>query len=230
MLLRRAWLHKVITNALNDVAPPDRPRISDWSLPPVLPPWLSADVRDAVSRELRDAVRTAEPLGRDRATHFELLGLRDGARLSRGTAQIGPLAGVAYEAPLLDDHVAEAVLAVRREDRDTPVEWKPMMKAAMKGLLPDDFLRRTTKVGGSAQSVRGFAAHLPEFRTLLESSGLADSGLIDMTALADTTRPDPKAMPPQHIHKALNAAVFLRNQAAGRELGEDEGDMIGGKR
>ncbi|WP_159058932.1 asparagine synthase-related protein [Streptomyces caeruleatus] len=226
----RQWLRKVITDALNDVVPPELPRVSDWAMPPALPPWLSADVRETVAVKLRDLARTAEPLGRDRATHFELLTLRDGARLTRGAGQIGPHAGVAYDAPLLDDHIAEAVLAVRREERDTPMEWKPLMKAAMRGLLPDEFLRRTSKVGGSAQSVRGFAAHLPDFRALMESSGLASSGLIDMTKLADTTRPDPKAMPPTHMHKALNMAVFLRNQAGSRAFDRGEGDMIGGQR
>ncbi|WP_433259753.1 asparagine synthase-related protein (plasmid) [Streptosporangium sp. CA-135522] len=216
----REWLRKAVTNALGGSATPELPRISDWSMPLGLPPWLSADARDVVAAKLRDVTRVAEPLGPDRAAHWELFTLRVAARLVRGTSQLGPRCGVVYDAPLLDDHVAETVLAVRREERDTPVEWKPLMKAAMRGLLPDEYLRRTTKTGGSAQAVRGFAAHHEDLRALCDSSGLASSGLIDMTKLAEQARPDPKTRPPHEINKAFNMAMFLCNQT---RLGERRG-------
>ena len=79
--------------------------------------------------------------------------------------------GVHYDGPLVDDHVVEAVLAVRHEERDTPIEWKPLMKAAMKNLLPDDYLRRTNKVGGSPQSLRGYAANYDQLVAIWEESG-----------------------------------------------------------
>lgn len=215
------WLREITAAALNGMESPDMPRISDWSPPLKLPPWLSADARDALTARFRDIVTEAEPLGPDRAAHRELYMLRDGAKVARGSSQLGPRAGVAYEAPLFDDHIAEAVLAVRREERVTPVEWKPLMKAAMRGLLPDAFLRRSTKVGGGPQAVRGFAAHYGDLHTLCESSGLSCSGLIDMATLTEAADPDPKAMPPRHVHEIFNTALFLGNQACSRDFADD---------
>ena len=65
-------------------------------------------------------------------------------------SQVGLHKGIGYESPLMDDHVVEAVLSVAYIDRDSPIEWKPLMKAAMRGILPDEYLLRTTKVGGIA--------------------------------------------------------------------------------
>ncbi|WP_052422645.1 asparagine synthase-related protein [Nonomuraea candida] len=206
------WLRRNIARALAGAPRSEIPRISDWSTPPRLPPWLSADARAMVAAAFRETAGAATPLGPDRAAHLELFLLREGARIARGLGQLGPPFGVAYDAPLLDDHVAEAVLAVRREERDTPVEWKPLMKAAMTGLLPAEFLRRTSKVGGSAQAVRGIADHHGELLALFEESGLPASGLVDPDGLAAALRPDAKAMPPAHVFEAVNMAVFLRNQ------------------
>ncbi|GAB3457925.1 lasso peptide isopeptide bond-forming cyclase [Streptomonospora sediminis] len=209
----RTWLYRAVTTGLSTDSP-DFPRISDWSPPTRLPPWLSADGRHVVAAKLREVAGAAAPLGADRGAHVELFMLREGARSARGLGQVGPAAGVVHDSPLLDDRVAEAVLAVRREERDSPAEWKPLMKAAMRGLLPEESLRRTTKVGGSPQAVRGFAAHHGELRALYDESGLTDRGLVDMDKLAETTRPDPKAAPPPHVFEAINTAMFLRNQVA----------------
>ncbi len=225
----RAWLQRSLTATLDGIPPPDLPRISDWSLPVALPPWLSADARDAVIAKLREAARSAYPLGQDRATHAEMSLLRNGAQTARSANQLGPQFGVAFEAPLLDDHITEAVLTVRREERDSPVEWKPLIKEAMKSLLPQEYLRRTTKIGGSAQAVRGFASHQEDIRRLCDSSGLPELGLIDMDRLAEATRPDPTAMPSAHIFEVINMAVFLRNQAHHRALDTSEDDMSGSR-
>ncbi|MGS2647745.1 asparagine synthase-related protein [Streptosporangium sp. LJ11] len=213
----RSWLQGIITTALEGTQSLELPRISDWSPALELPPWLSVHARDALIVKLRDIASTAEPLGPDRAAHMELSMLRDAAPVVRGFHQLGHRAGVAHDAPLFDDQVAEAVLTVRREERVSPLEWKPLMKAAMRGLLPDEFLRRSSKVGGAAQAVRGFSAHYEELLTLCESSGLPALGLIDMAKLVETTRPDPKAMPPAHFTPALFTALFLRNQTRDQE-------------
>ncbi|MCI2423728.1 asparagine synthase-related protein [Saccharopolyspora sp. K220] len=205
------WFTDAVSDAVNGVKRPDGLRIDDWAPPLSIPPWLSADARAAVVCELREVSATAEPHDAELAAHFDIASLRDAGRLVRGTGQLGQPVGVAYEAPLLDDHVVEAALAVRREERDSPLEWKPMMKAAMRGLLPDDYLRRTTKVGGAPQSARGYAAHFDDIVAICEGSGLADIGLIDMDRFSSEAKPDAKAIPSNRVHETINAAVFLRN-------------------
>lgn len=207
----RKWLIDNVRNALNGVKPPDLPGINDWGPPLTFPSWLSADARRAVVKKLLEASDGAEPHDAALAGHIDIASVRDAGRLVRGSGQLGHPVGVAYEAPLLDDHVVEAALAVRREERDSPLEWKPMMKAAMKGLLPEDYLRRTTKIGGSPQATRGYAAHYEDIVGLCETSGLADSGLIDMQKFFSNTKPDEKIAPSNRIHETINVAMFMRN-------------------
>ncbi|MCT1891870.1 asparagine synthase-related protein, partial [Brevibacterium luteolum] len=97
--------------------------------------------------------------------------------------------GIDFESPLLDDRVVEAVLSVRYEERDTPTEWKPLMKSAMEGLLPGEYLRRTNKIGAGPQPVRGYSTHFQSLRRLWEYSGLLDNGLFDSNALLESAAP-----------------------------------------
>ncbi|WP_432512830.1 asparagine synthase-related protein [Kineococcus sp. SYSU DK001] len=215
------WLSAVTEDAVTGVAPPEVPSTSDWSTRPTLPPWLSQDARASVIDHLRTAAADAEPLDTDRAVHLDLSFLRDAGRLVRGTAQIGQPIGVAYESPLMDDRVAEAVLAVRREERDTPLEWKPLMKEAVRDLLPPEYLRRVNKVGGSPQAVRGYAAHHRTLLELCEDSGLVQAGVLDLDRFAAASAPDALASPTTHVHATVNAALFLRNLRTGSATAGD---------
>lgn len=208
------WLQQVCVAALHGEDTDPGLRVDDWSARPRLAPWLGQDAR-AHLRATVDRLHDTAPLHPTRAGHADLFYVRDAARLVRGTAQLGHGVGVAYEAPLLDDRVVEAALAVRRDERDTPLEWKPLMKEAMAGVLPDAYLRRTNKVGGGPQSVRGWARHHEALMSLVEESGLLDRGLVDRDALRSTTRPRERETPPTHLHHVVNAALFLRNQQDG---------------
>lgn len=213
----RQWLRDTAAAALDDrTSRRAVPGLNDWSPPMALPPWLSQAGVDIVRDRVRRALPAAEPLDPTMAGHTDLYFIRDAGRLVRSTAQLGTPLGVAYEAPLLDDGVVEAALAVRREQRDNPLEWKPLMKAAMRGLLPDDYLKRTSKVGGGPQSVRGYRRHYDQLIGLMESGGLFDTGLVDRTRLIESTTPSEWETPAHHIHQAVNAAVFLRNNATHR--------------
>ncbi|MBY6687163.1 hypothetical protein HQ305_16515 [Rhodococcus sp. BP-149] len=205
------WLRDSLAAALDRSSTRSAPGLNDWSAPASLPPWFSDDGR-ARLREL--LAHSPAPLGATRADHADLFYVRDAARLTRGTAQLGQPLGVAYESPLLDDHVVEATLAVRRDERDTPLEWKPLMKAAMRELLPDEYLLRTNKVGGGPQSVRGYAAHHHALVALVEDAHLLDTGIIDSASFRGTSAPSEREAPPPHIHPALNLSVFLRNRTA----------------
>lgn len=207
----RQWLAE-----LADTAPSTRMERTEvgfqWELGFTWPRWLtSASVHSARERIAQLAAETT-PLGPDRAAHSELAMVRDGARLVRGTRQLGEQAGVEFETPYFDDRVLAACLAVRRAERVSPKEFKPLIKEAMRGLLPDEFLRRTTKTGGTAQSARGYAAHHPELLELCTGSELVRRGVVDPDALREHARPVPGQRPDLNIDSTLTCAVFLRNR------------------
>lgn len=210
----RQWLMGSLDEARRGVQGPDVPRINDWSPPLHLPGWLSRDAREAVVQSVLLASETATPLDSTLAGHLDLYSLRDAGRLVRTASQLGQHQEVSYEAPLLDDHVVEAVLSVRREDRDSPLEWKPMMKSAMATLLPESYLRRTSKIGGAPQAVRGWATHQERLVSLCEESGLHEAGLVDIDRFVRATRPSSTSPPTNRMHGLINVALFLRTMPA----------------
>lgn len=207
----RNWLADDCQRAVHDVSGSSIPSLNDWSVPLGLPQWISPSMRKEIFERLQSVAAEAEPLGSTLAEHFDLYTLRQAGYLTRGMMMTGRSYGVDYESPLLDDRVVEAVLSVRYEERDTPTEWKPLMKSAMEGLLPSEYLRRTNKIGAGPQPVRGYSAHFPSLRRLWEHSGLLDSGLFDSNALLEAAEPKATAPPAGYFHALTDTAVFLRN-------------------
>ncbi|CAL9541690.1 hypothetical protein SUDANB145_04235 [Streptomyces sp. enrichment culture] len=187
----------------------------EWDQRVSLPRWLSEDAAAALSARLRDLSAHAEPLGPDRARHAELAMVRDGSRIVRGTQQFAAALGMPFEAPFFDDRVVEACFAVRHEDRYTPMEFKPLIKAAMRGSLPDAFLRRSSKMGGSAQAARGLRDHWPVVLDIVEQSPLTSRGIIDFSAFASGESPQHMGTRDASIDATVNCAVFARNHLAG---------------
>ncbi|WP_129768994.1 asparagine synthase-related protein [Streptomyces sp. L-9-10] len=210
----RAWLRRTVREArrVREVKSDLR---MEWDQPVALPRWLSRDAAAALLARLGELAASAEPLGADRALHAELAMVRDGSRIIRGTQQYAATLGMPFEAPFFDDRVVEACFAVRHEERDSPMEFKPLIKAAMRGLLPDEFLRRGSKMGGSVQAARGLRDHWPTLLELCEQSPLTTRGVIDFDALATGESPQHMGTRDAFLDATVNCAVFARNQPAG---------------
>ncbi|MEU0812317.1 asparagine synthase-related protein [Streptomyces sp. NPDC005970] len=191
----------------------------EWDFPIKLPRWLTRHAITLISRRVAEVAEEVVPLGPDRARHDELNVVRGGTNLVRGAQQFAASLGVPYEAPFFDDRVVEAAFAVRHEERATPMEFKPLMKAAMRNALPADFLSRTTKTNGTTQGVRGLRDHWPYLRDLCAQSLLVELDILDMTALADSLRPEQMRAEDYFLDTTLNTVVFLRthNRHARRE-------------
>jgi asparagine synthase (glutamine-hydrolysing) len=86
----------------------------------------------------------------------------------------------------------------------------------MRGLLPDDFLRRTTKTGGGAQTSRGIRAYEPELFGICRDSILAERRIIDLDQVREHAFPRERWMPVRDIDATLICAVFARNHTGGR--------------
>ena len=208
----RQWYTDTIDRAAEDVSGTrlPMPRLSDWSIPIEFTPWLAEDTRATLMRDLTHLATISDPLGARPSDHFDLYFIRDAAKVARGMGQIGSEAGVLLDAPLLDDHVVEAVMGVAYHERDSPLEWKPLMKAAMTGLLPDDYLMRTTKVGGDPQSLRGFNDNYPSLVRLWDEAGLFEHGLLDRDRFFNDVQPSATKAPSRFVLKVTNLAIFLK--------------------
>ena len=84
--------------------------------------------------------------------------------------------------PLYDRRIIEFALTRPREERSAGTETKKLLRAAMRGLLPDSILapraKRTGETGG--YFTRSMRQHLPAMAdALFEHSALENAGVID---------------------------------------------------
>jgi len=189
----------------------------DWSMPPRIGAWLTPRAVELLRAAIETAAVDVEPLGPTRDRHGDLFAARVGAAVARGFAQLAAPTGVPLAAPFYDDRVLEAALAVRPEERSTPWEYKPLLKAAMRGLVPAGCLRRETKAEGSAEEEAGLRAHQAALHALFDRSRLAELGLVDAERLQALCRYS--AAPDRHylaLQQTAAAESWLRSDARGR--------------
>ncbi|MBL7490375.1 asparagine synthase [Frankia sp. AgB1.9] len=197
------------------LVPPERVAELDWSMPPRIGAWLTPEATELLRATIEQAAVTAEPLGPTRDRHGDLFAIRVGAAVARGFTQLAAPTGPPLAAPFYDDRVIEAALAVRPEERSTPWEYKPLLKAAMAGLVPAACLRRETKAECSAEEEAGLRAHQTALRGLFDGSRLAELGLVDTDRLLGLCRYS--AAPDRHylaLQQTAAAESWLR--AGGR--------------
>jgi asparagine synthase (glutamine-hydrolysing) len=152
-----------------------------WGMPPQLPPWATADARHAVWAAVSSAA--GEPLSQLRGMHTTLELVHTGALAGRHIAQLAASDGVPVALPYLDDRVLEACLSVRPEEAIDPRRYKPLLGAAMAGVLPAPALARTSKSEISMTVGIGWRTHRAGLLDLLAGSRLAELGLIDVAAV-----------------------------------------------
>lgn len=133
-----AWL-AAIAGQLS--APPLVPMIPHfgWGWPVRMPPWATPAAVEATSSLLRDkAAEMPASLAPSRVEHEVLQQIRVCGRTVRQVAALvaDMGAGAQLAAPYLDDRVIEAALTVRLHERMTPWKYKPLLAAAMRGVVP----------------------------------------------------------------------------------------------
>ncbi|MFI0981827.1 asparagine synthase-related protein [Streptomyces sp. NPDC021093] len=179
MLLPPAF-GKWLARSLVDTATADSrtPQVS-WGMRQAMRPWLTERARGLIREEFRKAAQGARPIAPRPGRHMDIDTVRLGARYFQSMEDLGAGLGLPVAAPLFDDRVIEAVLAVRVEDRVVPWRYKPLLVEAMRDVVPAHLLARTTKDDMSADDVQGLREHAPEIRDLWTGSLLAERGLID---------------------------------------------------
>ncbi|RLV01285.1 asparagine synthase [Streptomyces griseocarneus] len=177
-----------------------------------LPPWATPDAARAVRDLLREAAEDAEPLARQRGQHAALASIRAGGYGVRLLGQVTSRLGLEYAAPYLDDGVIEAALSVRVAERTGPGRHKPVLADAMRGIVPQEILERSTKGEYSAEFHAGFGRNRALLLELFGDARLARTGLVDPAALrASLLAPDPAVGFVRSLDPTLGCEMWLRS-------------------
>lgn len=212
------WLTTMMSHLAEPQPPPTVAEFLAWGLSSRLPSWATPRAAEAV-RSLAVEL-PAEPLSAHRGEHETLEGIRRSGRDARLLAWLMADHGLPMAAPLLDDRVVEACLAVRPHERTTPWRYKPLITEAMRGIVPQEILQRTTKGGSGAAEWehKGLRTHRAELLRLVDGSRLAARGLIDAARLrrvcADSFLPGPSTAA---LARTVACEAWLRDVEAGAQ-------------
>ncbi|WP_435799475.1 asparagine synthase-related protein [Streptomyces parvus] len=174
------WLAGAVTAAPQPVA---RTPLLSWGVRQSLHPWLTGHATALIAEEFRAAAEHAEPIDPWRGQHVDIDGVRMGARHFQAMEDIGMTIGLPVAAPFYDDRILEATLAVRLPERISPWRYKPLLVEAMRGVVPDALLARTTKDHMASDEHQGLREHAPKLAELWTGSRLAEHGLVDARQL-----------------------------------------------
>ncbi|NEB40761.1 asparagine synthase-related protein [Streptomyces sp. SID14515] len=180
-LLNRSTFSRWLAGAVTaEPQPVTRTPLLSWGVRQSLRPWFTDHANALITEEFRAAAAEhADPIDPWRGRHVDIDAVRMGARHFQAMEDIGMTIGLPVAAPFYDDRVLEATLAVRLAERISPWRYKPLLVEAMRGVVPDALLARTTKDHMSSDEHQGLRRHAPELADLWTGSRLAERGLVD---------------------------------------------------
>ncbi|WAP59539.1 asparagine synthase-related protein [Streptomyces sp. S465] len=151
-----------------------------WEVASRVPPWTTPEAVDAIRRLLRrTAAEAPEPLS-PLPVHHEMLRLMQAnGTIVRASSRVVADHGVSFQAPFLDDQVLTAAMSIRLVDRHRADLVKPILTAAMRGIVPDGILDRQTKGDFGPDLYVGLRHHRGHLLEIFQDSLLARMGLID---------------------------------------------------
>ncbi|WP_243742641.1 asparagine synthase-related protein [Actinorugispora endophytica] len=204
---------------------PVRRSMFGWERPVSFGPWFTAEARRSVLDQFDEALESLDSLAPTRGRHADLAAIRAGAREVRLIHQAAEPGGPVGESPFFDDRVVEACLRVRPEERMTPFEFKPLMKAAMAGILPAEFLRRRTKTDGAPLAAEGFGDQDRRISRVWRDSRLAGLGVLDPESIWEAaSRPPSVDNRDWGVDTTLAVELWLRSRdRTGNGTGDGKG-------
>jgi asparagine synthase (glutamine-hydrolysing) len=191
--------------------PPPIAAPGGWMAPFRLPPWTTPPTAELVRQLVRELDQLVEPLAPSRGQHEALELVRLAGTICRQVEQIMAAAGLRVAFPFLDDSVLQACLPVRLHERITPWRYKPLLRTAMQGIVPDRLLQRSTKAETSAEAAAGLRRHREELLELAADSALVELGLVNREGLRRAIAGrHPHDLPAGALCETLACEVWLR--------------------
>lgn len=211
---------KWLADAARDLRDPSPSSVTTglgWGMAPRLFDWVTPQAEHMASQALLEAASTTAPLHPDRGLHSDLEQIRSCARVIRQWDRMAARAGLPMASPFLDDRVIEACLAVRPAERVSPWRYKPILSAAMRGIVPEACLRRSTKATASMDASNGLREHRADLLALWEDSRLEELGLVNGAALRHLARrPASRGLSDAILYSTIAAEVWLRGLSRNR--------------
>ncbi|MBP2323009.1 asparagine synthase (glutamine-hydrolyzing) [Kibdelosporangium banguiense] len=160
----------------DDTLPWPNKAIRHWGSPQA--EWLTRRARADLAAQLRSRADTpTDDIGVADAVTLSLLRMQ--VMTQRAVRDAGMEFGIEVHAPYLDTEVVQACLALPAYRRAGLAGPKPLLRAALTGLVPRAVLDRPTKGDYTSSSYRGVRQAAPALRELLRESAAADHGIVD---------------------------------------------------
>lgn len=178
-----SWLTASSTRLRDSAVAGSSPHPQGWGEWPRLPPWASEHATDLLAGLLRSAAERAHPLAIDRGQHAWVHQTQEAGRIAGLLTHTTAAHGLPMDSPFCDDAVITAALAVRPDHAHNPWSYKPLLAAAMDGLVPERVLRRTTKDHSGQEWHAGLRAHQRDLADWAHDSHLVAAGIAEESEL-----------------------------------------------
>ncbi|MBW4718391.1 asparagine synthase-related protein [Saccharothrix obliqua] len=204
-----AWLVEVADGLTNRLPREEYPRLALH-----LPPWATTNAVRLAKEYLREIAAVLPPHRGEHTQRQLVRDLRFSGHMARMDQQLFAAMGLSLTAPFFDNTVLNACLAVRPEERTSPWAYKPLLAEAMRGIVPDVSLTRTTKATGFDVDHIAVRQNRASLFALCADSLLADHGLIDPDALraACSTTMWETMLVPHAMARTFSAERWLRDR------------------
>ncbi|MEU7488080.1 albusnodin/ikarugamycin family macrolactam cyclase [Streptomyces sp. NPDC042319] len=160
-------------------APPAR---LHWVMASGLRAWLTPDARRLLSLRAAGAAEQCTVRPGETSSHRAWAELREFGTYEAELRNQANALGLPHHAPYLDNAVVRAAMAVPVIARASTTVQKPLLGAALQGLVPDWLLQRRTKGAYDGNAYTGLRRNAHLLHELLGHSELAAEGWIDATA------------------------------------------------
>ncbi|MER5868430.1 asparagine synthase C-terminal domain-containing protein [Streptomyces sp. NPDC002044] len=150
-----------------------------WGYRPQLPPWASDVSVELLRGLLRTASHEVEPLAPVAWRHAWIKHVQEAGAVAKLLAHTSDDEGLRIESPYCDDGVVNACLSVRPDQARAPWSYKPLLAAAMRGIVPETHLRRESKDHCGQEWFAGLRSHQRDLASWVDTSLLVEMGIVD---------------------------------------------------
>ncbi len=194
-----------------------------WPDPGPETAWLTTWARRHLAELAEERARSVGPTSSSATatpgTRAVLCELRASAATQAQFTSTARAFGIWPHAPFLDSEVVRACTRLPLPYRIDPFTAKPLLAAALTGLVPDAVLRRRTKGDYAAENYRGARRSATQIRARLLRSPLAELGIIEPSRVIASVERAVAGLPAPFpaLNRLLGADLWLTADGSEQE-------------